>query len=202
MNGRRVLFSLACLVLTTLSASGQLAVKTNVAMDALAVPNVGLELGVSKKLTLNVPVYYNPWKQVMWREQEGKLFKLFMVQPEVRYWLCDKFNGHFVGVHGMGGAYNTTGLELPFSPFDDLTLASAKPNKNTRYKGHFYGAGISYGYQHILSRHWSIEGTIGLGYAYVRYKPYPCEECATVGEKGTENYFGPTRAALNLIYVF
>ena len=191
---KRVFISLVCLVVTALSVSGQVAVKTNVAMDVLAVPNAGIEVGLSKKLTLDVPVYYNPWKQVMWKEQDSKLFKLFMVQPELRYWFCDKFNGHFIGVHGMGGAYNTTGIELPFTPFDDLG--------DNRYKGHFYGGGISYGYQHIFSRHWSIEGTVGIGYAHVRYKKYPCEECAKLEGKGTENYFGPTRAALNLIYVF
>lgn len=198
MTTRKVLISLACLIMTTLSATGQLAVKTNVAMDALAIPNAGLEVGLNKKLSLDVPVYYNPWKQVMFREQEGKLFKLFMVQPELRYWFCDKFNGHFLGAHAMGGAYNTTGLDLPFSPFDDLTGG----NPNNRYKGHFYGGGISYGYQHIFSRHWSIEATLGLGYAYVRYKKYPCKECAGMTDKGKENYIGPTRAALNLIYVF
>ena len=194
MKVRRVFISLVCLVMTTLAVSGQVAVKTNVAMDALAIPNAGIELGLSKKLTLDVPVYYNPFKQVMWREQEGKLFKLFMVQPELRYWFCDKFNGHFLGLHGMGGAYNTTGIDLPFSPFDDLA--------DFRYKGHFYGGGIRYGYQHILSRHWSLEATLGIGYAYVRYKKYPCEDCKPMADKGTENYFGPTRAALNLIYVF
>ena len=194
MNMKKTILSFVCLVVTALSASGQVAVKTNLALDALAIPNVGMEVGLSKKLTLDVPVYYNPWKQVMWREQEGKLFKLFMVQPELRYWFCDKFNGHFVGLHAMGGAYNTTGLDLPFTPFDNLA--------DYRYKGHFYGGGISYGYQYILNRHWSIEGTVGLGYAYVRYKPYPCEKCKPMGKKGHENYIGPTRAALNLIYVF
>ena len=194
MNMKKTILSFVCLVVTALSASGQIAIKTNLAMDALAIPNVGMEIGLSKKLTFDVPVYYNPWKQVMWREQDGKLFKLFMVQPELRYWFCDKFNGHFLGVHAMGGAYNTTGIELPFTPFDDLA--------NNRYKGHFYGGGISYGYQYILSRHWSIEGTIGLGYAYVRYKQYPCQSCQPMAKKDHENYFGPTRAALNLIYVF
>ena len=194
MNIKKTIISFVCLVVTAVSASGQLAVKTNVIMDALAIPNIGAEVGLSKKLTLDVPVYYNPWKQVMWKERDNKLFKLFMVQPELRYWLCDKFNGHFFGVHGMGGAYNTTGIDLPFTPFNDLA--------DYRYKGHFYGGGISYGYQYILNRFWSIEATIGVGYAHVRYKKYPCESCPSVTDKGTENYFGPTRAALNLIYVF
>ena len=90
---------------------------------------------------------------------------------------------------------NTTGIDLPFTPFKDLA--------DYRYKGHFYGGGISYGYQYIMSRHWSIEGPVGIGYAYVRYKKYPCEKCSSIKpKKGDENYFGPTRAALNLIYVF
>ena len=191
---KRKLLSLVCMVVTAFTASGQVAVKTNLAMDALAIPNAGIEVGLSKKWTLDVPVYLNPWKSVAWKSEENKLFKLFMVQPELRYWLCDKFNGHFFGIHGMGGVYNTTGIDLPFSPFDDLD--------SYRYKGQFYGGGISYGYQHILSRHWSLEATLGIGYSYVRYKKYPCEDCKPMADKGTENYFGPTRAALNLIYVF
>lgn len=194
MKMKRTVLSLVCLVVTALSASGQVAVKSNLAMDALAVPNLGLEVGLSKKLTFDVPVYYNPWDQVMWREQEDKLFKLFMVQPELRYWFCDKFNGHFLGVHLMGGLYNTTGIDLPFTPFENLA--------DYRYKGQFYGGGISYGYQHILSRHWSIEATVGLGYAYVLYQQHPCQHCKPMKEEGHEHYFGPTRAAINLIYVF
>lgn len=93
-------------------------------MDAVAIPNLGVEVGLSKKLTVDIPFYYNPWKY-----SDNKMLKLVMVQPELRYWLCDKFNGHFFGFHLMGGAYNTTGIDLPFSPFDDL--------KDFRYKGHF-----------------------------------------------------------------
>ena len=145
MTVKRVFISLVCLLVTTWYASGQVAVKTNLAMDALAIPNAGIEVGLSKKLTLDVPVYYNPWKSVAWKNDENKIFKLFMIQPELRYWLCDKFNGHFFGVHAMGGAYNTTGIDLPFSPFDNLA--------DYRSKGHFYGGGISYGYQYILNRH-------------------------------------------------
>jgi hypothetical protein len=118
---RRTLFVLMCLLASSLYMYGQIAVKTNVAMDAVAIPNLGVEVGLSKKLTLDVPMYYNPWKY-----SDSKMLKLAMLQPELRYWLCDKFNGHFFGAHLMGGAYHTTGIDLPFSPFDDL--------KDFRYK--------------------------------------------------------------------
>ncbi len=55
---RRTLFVLMCLLASSLYMYGQIAVKTNVAMDAVAIPNLGVEVGLSKKLTLDVPMYY------------------------------------------------------------------------------------------------------------------------------------------------
>ena len=59
---RRFLFSWVCLLASSLFMYGQMAVKTNVAMDAVAIPNLGVEVGLSKKLTVDIPFYYNPWK--------------------------------------------------------------------------------------------------------------------------------------------
>lgn len=53
MTAKRVLISLACFMATTLFAVGQVAIKTNVAMDALAIPNVGAEVGLAKKWSLD-----------------------------------------------------------------------------------------------------------------------------------------------------
>ena len=185
---RKVLIVLGYL-LTSTFMYGQVAIKTNVPMDVVRIPNLGFEVGLSKKVTVDVPFYYNPWKF-----SDDKQLKLSMAQPEVRYWLCDKFNGHFFGVHGMVGNYHTSGIDLPFSIFDDTN--------QYRYKGNFYGGGISYGYQFILGRHWNLEATIGLGYAYVTYKKYECKECGDMVEKSNKNYVGPTKAALSLIYLF
>ena len=186
---KKVLIVLGHLLFIPMMMFGQVAVKTNVPLDAVCIPNVGVEVGLSKKVTIDVPFYYNPWKY-----SDSKMLKLSMVQPEVRYWLCDKFNGHFFGVHGMVGNYHTTGIDLPFTIFDDLD--------KYRYKGNFYGGGISYGYQFILGRHWNIEATVGVGYAYVDYKQYECKECGDMVRKSDKNYFGPTKAALSLVYLF
>ena len=45
---RRFLFSWVCLLASSLFMYGQMAVKTNVAMDAVAIPNLGVEVGLSK----------------------------------------------------------------------------------------------------------------------------------------------------------
>ena len=190
MARKRILYTLLILSLP-LASYAQWSIKNNLLYDAALTWNIGAEHRIAHHWTTAMNVGYSPYKL---GTNSTKRWRHVMLMPELRYWFCDKFNGHFLGLHGMGGAYNTTGIDLPFSPFDDLA--------DFRYKGHFYGGGISYGYQHILSRHWSLEATLGIGYAYVRYKKYPCEDCKPMADKGTENYFGPTRAALNLIYVF
>lgn len=186
---KRILLSLLVLTSCTLYSYGQVAIKTNLALDAFRIPNLGLEVGLGKKITLEASVYYNPWKF-----SENKQLKLFMAQPEVRYWICDKFNGHFFGLHLHGGIYNTTGIQTPLSFWRDT--------KDYRYEGNFYGAGISYGYQFILGRHWNLEATIGAGYARINYRKYSCQGCGEKIGESAKNYFGPTKLAVSIIYIF
>ncbi len=103
-------------------------------------------------------------------------------------------NGHFIGIHAHGGIYQVAGIDMPWGIWKGL--------KDHRYKGHFYGAGISYGYQWIMSKHWNIEANIGVGYARVKYEQFSCVECGGKLGEGYKNYFGPTKASLSLIYLF
>jgi len=52
-----------------------------------------------------------------------------------------------------------------------------------------------------LSSHWSLEGTIGLGFARYGYVRYRCLHCGERIEEGTKNYLGPTRASISLVYM-
>ena len=75
--------------------------------------------------------------------------------------------------------------------------------KDTRYQGWFIGAGVSYGYAFILGRHWNLETEIGLGYSYTRYDRYRCSGCGKKVETDKpHHYMGPTKAAINLVYLF
>ena len=58
---KKVLIVLGYL-LTSTFMHGQVAIKTNVPLDVVRIPNLGFEVGLSKKVTLDVPFYYNPWK--------------------------------------------------------------------------------------------------------------------------------------------
>lgn len=75
--------------------------------------------------------------------------------------------------------------------------------ENRRYQGWLAGAGIAYGYSWILGKHWNLEAEIGLGYIYTRFDTYPCADCGRkIAEDGSHHYVGPTKAAINLVYMF
>lgn len=152
MENKRKLFLFVCLFASTLLYGQVVGIKTNVLMDITKTINLGAEIGLSKKSTLDLYANYNPWE-----DSNNKMFKMLAFQPEYRYWFCDRFNGHFIGIHAHGGIYQVAGIDMPWGIWKGL--------KDHRYKGHFYGAGISYGYQWIMSKHWNIEANIGVGYA-------------------------------------
>ena len=175
------------------SARGQeVAVKTNLLSAGLLNVNAGVEIGLAPRWTLDLTGYYNGWTV-----NEHK-WKHWSAQPEARYWFCDRFAGHFLGIHALGGKYNfgniKNGISFLGSDFSQLT--------NYRYEGWAVGAGVAYGYAWILNRHWNFELEIGLGYLYTKYDKFECQECGRRVGSDHHNYVGPTKAAVNLVYVF
>ena len=109
MKKKRILFLFVTLFASTLLYSQVVGVKTNLVMDAMKMINLGAEVGLSKKLTLDLYANYNPWKY-----KDQKMMKMLAIQPELRYWFCDKFNGHFVGFHVHGGVYQAAAINIPW----------------------------------------------------------------------------------------
>lgn len=81
----------------------KVAVKTNLLYWATTTPNAGFEFGLGKKTTLDISGGYNPWTL---NSDKNRKVKHFLVKPEFRYWLCERFQGHFFGVHAGYGEYN------------------------------------------------------------------------------------------------
>lgn len=174
-------------------------IKTNLVYDATATINAGIELPIAKKWTLDISGNFNAWKFGKIKtnnpsaDQDGarRRWKHWMLQPELRYWLCERYTGHFFGFHALGGEYNVGGT----GPFTSI--------KNHRYQGWAAGAGLGYGHSWILNLHWNIEAELALGYIYTRRDKFRCAGCGRKTEHNrSKNYFGPTKAALNLVYTF
>ena len=132
---------------------------------------------------------YNPWTL---NKDDNKKIKHWMVMPEFRYWLCERFNGHFFGIHTGFAEYNISGVRIPFQN---------KSTQEHRYEGWATGIGISYGYTWILGKRWNLEANIGAGYIYTKYDKYECKTCGRFKGNQKKHYFGPTKAGISLIYI-
>lgn len=175
------------------SVAQDVSLKTNVLYDATITANIGVETGLADKWSLDLSGNYNGWTI------NGHKWKHWMAQPEVRYWFCDRYAGHFLGLHAMGGQYNVgdfdTNLKIFKADFSKL--------KDHRVQGWAVGAGVAYGYAFILGQHWNLELEAGFGYIYTRYDRYECQDCGQRIEKDKPfHYVGPTKAAINLVYLF
>ena len=118
-KGRLTVCSLLFFFISTLAHSQDFALKTNVLYWAAATPNLGMEVALSPKFTLDLSGAYNPWTY-----KDDKKMRFWLAQPEVRYWFCEKFEGHFIGIHAHGAQY--------FGGFCEK-----------RYDGYLAGGGVS-----------------------------------------------------------
>lgn len=175
------------------------AVKNNLAYDAFKTPNLSLEFSMGRKWTLDTQVGMNFFfytKDATSSRYKTRKFSHWLVQPELRYWTCDVFNGWFFGLHAHGGQMNAGGINIPF-----ILRKSDGGMKDYRYEGYFLGGGLSAGYQWLLSDRFNIEASLGIGYAHVRYDKYKCTACGEKLSRGGSDYIGPTKITISIIYM-
>jgi hypothetical protein len=192
MNKRKLF-----LLLLVLAASGgevfsqRAAVKTNALHVAAAwTPNLAGEVRASDRLTIDFMAGYNPWGLKGTEESNKKAVHLYL-SPELRYWTCEPFNGHFFGVHAVGAMMNISQYDVPLLGLE----------KEYRYEGNAFGGGLSYGYHLPLSAAWGLEFTVGAGVLFMNYGKYDCPRCGEKIDDYTKTYFGPTRAGVSLVYI-
>ncbi len=109
---------------------------------------------------------------------------------EYRRWFCERYNGHFAGVHLFGVKYNVGGYDIP-ALFD----------RAFRYEGSAFGAGLTYGYHLPLSGRWGLEFHVGVGVARFDHKQFECVRCGEAIDHPSGFWFGPTRAGIDLVFI-
>lgn len=192
---KKLIFFCACVAASAVchqaqAQAQQVGVKTNLLYDVTATFNLGAEIRLGGRTSLDVPVSWNPFTF-----SENRKWKHILVQPEFRLWTKETFAGHFFGLHGHYAFYNAGNLPKPFSPY----------MRDHRFQGRLAGAGVSYGYRWNFGRdkaasRWGMEATVGVGYAYLDYDRYDCGKCGEKLASNTKHYFGPTKVGLSLIY--
>ncbi|NLD21780.1 MAG: DUF3575 domain-containing protein [Bacteroidales bacterium] len=141
-------------------------------------PNLGLEVGLCKKLTLELDGIYNPFSFA-----NDTKTHLWALQPELRYYTRYRFTGHFFGLEGHYAMY-------------DWGVSKY------RYKGDLFGGGFSYGYAWMFAERWNLEGVIGLGFTHMRYdQKYDRHDPYICYGPGSENIIGLSRLGIKLTYL-
>ncbi len=163
-------------------------IKTNALGLAGTIANIGAEFELTKRLSLDIPVYFSPYNL----GKDTRKLRVSMVQPELRYWFqrTGGLSGQFIGLHAHYGYFNVA-WDTPKRYQDNTPVV---------------GAGISYGYVTPLAGRWTIGFVAGGGYARLRYNIY---ENTPVGPKhgeligtGKKDYWGVTKAEVSISYKF
>src|SRR5690606_13079382 len=95
-----------------------LTIKTNLTELATTTLNIGVEQFIGHRLSVSVPISYNPWSFA-----DNKKIKHLAIQPEFRVWFGESFRGSFINVQSFVGLqlhylyYNTGGINIPFGMF-------------------------------------------------------------------------------------
>lgn len=167
------------------SHKGMFAIRTNLLYDAVAIPNIGVDVYLSRHISLGVNWMYSWWKtdktHKYWRTYGGDVHADYWLDPTLRW------SGHHVGVYGQMVTYD----------FEWNGRGYQGPKWS-------WGGGISYGYSFWLSRHFSLDCNIGVGYLsgkLYEYTPgYNTDPKYYKEKERTLNWFGPTKAEVSLIW--
>lgn len=83
-----------CWLGLSMHASAQsFSLKTNLLYGATLTPNLSGEIALNSRYSLDLQAAYRPWGGI-----EAFDMRFWLAQPEVRYWFCETYEGHFVGL--------------------------------------------------------------------------------------------------------
>lgn len=156
------------------------AVRTNVIGLATGTVNIGVDVSVADKWTVDLAAYWNPINT------ESFSCRLYAAQLGTKRWLYEAFVGHFIGSQLTYGNYLYGG-------------------SRRYYKGDMAGLGFSYGYAWLLSKRWNLTAEIGIG--VFRMKDTRRDRIVPEYDPIYVQHFkrwaiGPTRAEISFSYLF
>lgn len=170
-----------------------LAVKTNLAYDALTFANLSLEAGIGRHWSLSAEAIC-PW----WNASDNtSTTQMLNFGLETRfYWHgwkdCRRaLSGPYVGLHANGGIY-------------DIARPAGVTCRVRGFQGDYFAmGGAVIGYSLPLGDWWRIDCTLGLGAMYTEYTHYDLVEnkYLMLHNKGTYTWYGPTKANFSLVWM-
>lgn len=166
------------------------AIKTNLLYDALLLPDLGLEISIGRKWSVEFGGQWAWWNtpynhRYCWRIQSAGI--------EARRWLGDRnrktpLTGHYLGAYGMAGTYDV------------------RWGGNTGYLSDMsYSVGVSYGYSLPVGRSWNIDFGLAVGYFGGKYETYSVyndqQDIFYRDGRFHKEWFGPTKLKISLMWL-
>ena len=113
-----------------------------------------------------------------------------------------RFHGHFIGINANYTQFNISGMPMP-NLFVNLCTNAPSPESfcDARIAGWAVGAGLTYGYQFLISPRWNLELTAGLGWWYTEYDRFESRKCGMFEQAVYKHALGPTSLGVSFIYL-
>lgn len=162
---------------------------SNLILDALAIPNIGVEFYLAKKWSLGVSGYYSGWNYF----RSDLKFRTLAIMPELRFWPRrgrGDSNGLFIDVHGGCAWYNMAfGGRSRYQDHDGDTPA--------------YGGGVGVGYRlPVGSGPWRFEFAAGAGVYRLDFDVYENKPEGRLKDRVRKWYKGLDRLTVSIVYAF
>jgi hypothetical protein len=183
------LFIVCLLAMASMAAGAQsFAVKTNLLYLGTGTPNLGVEFGMGKRVTMSLTGGYNALNIEETTTTKPSLAH-YLGTAELRYWFCKRFDGTFLGLQGLYGDY----------VIEDVPLVDLP--KKYRFDGTAYGGSLVVGNQWALGKRWGMELSVGVGVLLLEYDKSVQNSGPSKG-KFKQTYVGPTKLNFSFMYFF
>ncbi|MBP5483697.1 MAG: DUF3575 domain-containing protein [Bacteroidales bacterium] len=150
-------------------------IRTNLAWDAFAQPNLGVEFPVGDHWSLGANAGIKTWPRWLFWDNENventTHWRNFAVVPEVRYYLKEVYNGFFAGADFVYTHFNVGNVKTPFHMYPEV--------EEYRDQGSFWGGGLFVGYAWWPWQHWRLEVEAGAAVGLAAYERFDCANCGS-----------------------
>jgi hypothetical protein len=168
--------------------------KTNLLYDVgLLLPNLQFEWLPSRRFSMQLEGYFAWWNNHNW------YWRIQAVGAEMRFWLGKEHKYHDVVRRNTGWFLAPYGGVFRYD-----TRIFPKDYTSPGYQSDFsYTVGLALGHTWPIGKRTYLEVELGLGYfsgKYDKYRTSYCDDCYPKIGDGVRHFFGPTKAAINLVW--
>ncbi|MGP1526334.1 MAG: DUF3575 domain-containing protein [Candidatus Cryptobacteroides sp.] len=188
-----IVLSVAGFLFSGFSLSAQ-SVKTNIPYWLTGSPNIGVEIPVTRQLTVNGEAVWLPYMfkkhEEVFRALQGSLELRWYFNPR-NFYTNDSWDGLYVGPYAMYGNFN-----IGF--YDGKSMETSR-----RRRGWGVSGGVTFGYKLPINSRFAVDFNIAFGYTHLQYDKfmlggeyaeYPIER------KQTKYWIGPTKVGISIVY--